>query len=118
MLAMLRITGTEIDCGIGCVEYVQLSGPIPPGISNLASLEELDLWGNQFTSLPPEFGNLENLKEQWLGVNQLASLPPEIGNLSSLQQLHLARNQLSGFIPAFLSNLEVLSLLALYGNQP
>src|SRR5256885_427368 len=55
---------------------------------------ELDLSGNQLTSLPPEIAKLTNLTSLDLSYNQLTSLPPEIAKLTNLTSLDLRENQL------------------------
>jgi len=50
-----------------------LTGAVPAEIGQLTSLTELDLSGNQLTSLPAEIGQLTSLKELDLGGNQLTS---------------------------------------------
>lgn len=54
-----------------------LSGELPPGLTNLAKLEELLLSDNRLRG----------------------SIPPEIGNLTRLTQLELDDNELTGEIP-------------------
>ena len=121
----------------------QLSGPIPPELSNLASLRVLNLGHNQLTGpIPTELGLLTNLTELSLENNQLGgqiwpelanlsnlevldfssnwitgSIPPQLGNLSRLQFLHLSENRLFGPIPSELGNLTGLRSLELNTNN-
>ena len=96
-----------------------LSGPIPPELGNLSSLEEVDfqlnaLWGE----IPPELGNLSNLAFLMLRVNALSGpIPPELGNLSDLRSMNIEDNALSGAIPPELGNLSNLEGLALRWNE-
>ena len=99
-----------------------LTGPIPPEIGRLTSLQTLNLIGNKLTGpIPPEIGRLRNLRTLWLIRNHLTGpIPPEIGNLTNLQDLRLSLNHLSGLIPPQIGNLSSLvelSLGALGGNN-
>jgi hypothetical protein len=64
-------------------------------------LTYLILYDNQLTgSIPPEISNLTNLTYLYLNENQLTGeIPLEIGNLMNLQALGLDGNQLTGEIP-------------------
>lgn len=97
----------------------QLSGPIPPELGNLSSLEILYLINNQLSgSIPPEVGGLSTLTSLYLYNNQLSGpIPPQLGSLSSLRNLRLNDNQLSGQIPPELASLSSMQILALYDNQ-
>ena len=97
----------------------QLSGALPPELSNLANLIFLELAFNQLSgAIPPGIGNLANLTALDLSGNQLSgAIPPEIGNLTDLNQLYLYNNQLSGMIPPELGNVTNLGILELFGNQ-
>ena len=115
--------GVVTDCdgsviGLRLVEN-QLTGPIPPELGTLTSLEELRLNGNQLTGpIPPELGNLSALRHLWLSDNRLTGpIPPELGNLSALIWLILSHNQLTGPIPSWLGDLSALTSLRLGGNQ-
>ncbi len=104
-----------------------LSGPIPPELGDLASLESLNLHNNDLSGpIPPELGNLASLT--WLslsgydgdggGGNELSGpIPPELGNLASLESLLLSDNDLSGSIPPELGNLANLETLWLSENN-
>ena len=120
-----------------------LTGPIPPELGDLTSLEELWLHGNDLHGpIPPQLGNLVGLKVLWLYANNaltgpfpveltdLAELedlrlsgndlngpiPPELGNLASLKYLHLDNTGLTGAIPPELGKLTSLRELWLYNN--
>ena len=100
------------------LRFNELSGPIPPELGNLASLEWLSLSENALTGpIPPELGNLASPKTLSLGGNALSGpIPPELGNLASLKTLSLGGNALSGPIPPELGNLASLKTLSLGGN--
>jgi Leucine-rich repeat (LRR) protein len=51
---------------------------LPPEIGQLASLEFLDLQGNDLTGFPPELSQLTNLQDLVLYQNPLESIPPEV----------------------------------------
>ena len=125
------------------LEYNDLSGPIPPELGNLASLETLDLGSNYLSGpippelgnlgslrwlvvgnndlsgpIPSELGNLDNLTGLGLSTNNLSgAIPPELGNLASLETLYLSSNELSGPIPSELGSLASLTSLYLQGNE-
>ena len=133
-----RVTGLELT-------YNNISGPIPPELGSLASLEILRLGGFAPSmkgeipaelgnlanlrslalfdtmlegAIPPEIDNLANLRFLYLAGNQLGgSIPPEIGSLVNLERLSLDRNQLTGPIPDDLANLTSLERLALNANR-
>ena len=101
------------------LEYNDLSGPIPPELGNLASLETLDLGSNYLSGpIPPELGNLDNLRWLVVGNNDLSGpIPSELGNLDNLTGLGLSTNNLSGAIPPELGNLASLETLYLSSNE-
>ena len=75
----------------------------------LASLQHLDLRGNQLPSLSLPEG-LTSLKELWIENNRLASLTLPDG-LTNLERLELRTNQLTSLIlPDGLTNLQSLHL--------
>ena len=97
---------------------MNLTGSIPPVLTQLSELRELKLWRNQLTgSIPPELGQLVYLEDFNLGTNQLTgSIPPELGQLVNLTNLDLWRNQLTGSIPPELGQLVNLEGLDLSRN--
>lgn len=73
------------------------------------------LGANDLTgSIPPELSNLSTLWYLSLHSNRLSgTIPPELGNLPELQVLYLNANQLGGEIPSSLVNLTTLFPLSL-----
>jgi len=89
-------------------------------ISNLTSLETLDLYGNSFHRhiTPNWFWGLTSLNCLDIGYNGFyGQFPDEIGNLTSIVQLYLGRNNLVGMIPSKLKNLCSLEKLYIYDNN-
>ncbi len=89
---------------------------LPPEIGKLTNLTHLNLSDNQLTSVPPEIVKLTNLTDINLSHNQLTSLPPEITKLTSLRKLRIHRNQLTS-LPPEISELANLVTLGLTSNQ-
>ena len=89
---------------------------LPESIGNLNNLRWLSLVNNQLTCLPENIGKLSNLKELHLEDNRLTSLPKNIGKLNNLQELYLENNQLKS-IPESLGNIKNLEKLYLENNQ-
>ena len=96
-----------------------VSGPIPPELGDLTSLEYLQFFNNSLSGpIPPELGKLTNLIDLDFNSNDLTGpIPPELGTLSSLGHLLLNDNDLSGPIPPELGDLAGLTLLWLQGND-
>ena len=97
----------------------QLMGPIPPELGNLANLGGLLLWDNQLTGpIPPELGNLAMLGGLWLDANDLTGpIPSSLGSLANLRDLSLRDNGLIGPIPPELRNLARLEALWVSNND-
>ena len=97
----------------------ELTGSIPPELSNLIKLSVLNLGGNKLSgSIPSELGDLNVLTEVYLNGNELTgSIPPELSNLIKLSVLNLGGNKLSGSIPSELGDLNVLTEVYLNGNE-
>lgn len=97
----------------------QLSGPVPHELGQLMELESLILSHNLLTgSIPSELGQLSRLNVLLIELNELSgSIPPELGQLSELQYLSLAENQFTGTVPTELSQLSKLESLRLTHNQ-
>ncbi|PRP76928.1 putative LRR receptor-like serine/threonine-protein kinase [Planoprotostelium fungivorum] len=103
------------------VSLNRLNGTIPDGITSLSNLTALYLYTNQLTgSIPSSIGNLKKLSYLMLKFNQLGgSIPSQICDLSSVKTIGLWTNQLSGSIPTCLSAtaLPYLTYLDLSGNK-
>ncbi|CAB9508927.1 LRR receptor-like serine threonine-protein kinase [Seminavis robusta] len=80
----------------------RLSGSLPPELfTQLTSLENLLLSGNQFTgSLATEIGLLTKMQAMSIVDNAFTGmLPSELGQLSLMKYTYLSGNQFSGSIP-------------------
>ncbi len=95
-----------------------LSGPVPPELGYLSSLQWLSMWDNNLSGpIPSELGDLSNLERLYLPYNDLSGpIPPELGDLSNLGYLYLHRNGLSGTIPPELGDLGSLERIYLHNN--
>ncbi|XP_027181664.1 putative receptor-like protein kinase At3g47110 [Coffea eugenioides] len=95
-----------------------ISGSLPSGIGNLASLGYLDilvLEQNMLTgNIPVSLSNCSNLQGFTVSQNRLSgALPKEFLNLVSLD---ISENKLSGEIPSSIDGCEMLEYLRLKGN--
>lgn len=99
--------------------YNNLTGNIPPALSNLTSLNILILSGNSLTgSIPDEICSLVKLMQLQLAENKLTGgLPANIGQLKALNTLDLSSNQLIDIVPSNIGLLENLTQLKLSYNQ-
>jgi CCR4-NOT transcription complex subunit 6 len=68
---------------------------LPPLISELKSLQVLNLTGNKLSQLPVELSLVVSLRELLLFDNQLTFIPPEFGQLYQLDILGLEGNPMS-----------------------
>ena len=89
---------------------------LPPEIKLLKKLTTLDLSNNQLTSMPTEIKLLKKLTTLKLHRNQLTALPPEIKLLKQLTTLDLSNNQLTS-LPPEIAQLKQLTTLDLSNNQ-
>jgi len=96
-----------------------LDGNIPAFLGQIITLEWLQLQSNQYTGpIPPELGDLINLEQLWLNANQLTGkIPASLGRLRKLRNLFLYGNQLTGSIPPELGNDTSLVSLQLFDNR-
>lgn len=82
----------------------------------LKSLELLNFYNNQITSLSEKIGYLENLQILDLYHNQLSFLPQNIVKLKKLQTLAVSNNNLWEF-PSTMQNLVNLKILYAHHNK-
>ncbi|RCV20478.1 hypothetical protein SETIT_4G059000v2 [Setaria italica] len=94
-------------------------GGLPATISNLTSLQFIDLIGNELSKpIPKSVVTMENLQVLGLASNSISGpIPTQIGMLRSLQQLVLDDNEFSGTIPDGLGNLSMLQRISMSHNQ-
>ncbi|KAF7060935.1 hypothetical protein CFC21_067675 [Triticum aestivum] len=99
--------------------YNKLTGGLPVAISNISSLEVIDLSNNLFTEpIPESISMLENLLYLDLSHNHMLGLiPTQIGMLGRVQHLFLQANKFSGCIPGNFGNLSWLENINLSNNQ-
>uniref|UniRef100_A0ACD5Z935 Uncharacterized protein n=1 Tax=Avena sativa TaxID=4498 RepID=A0ACD5Z935_AVESA len=89
-------------------------------LSNLTSLETLDLRGNDFhkRSTPNWFWDLTGLKHLDISFTGFyGPFPDEIGNMTSIVELELSGNNFVGMIPSSMKNLCNLEKLGYYRNN-
>lgn len=110
---ILRITGLKVLLVRGNLLDVD---SLPKDMSVLASLEVLNISGNQFVALPPQIFDLVSLRELYVGGNRLEGVPKDIGRLAKLEALYLGGNALQE-IPAEVGKLQNLRSLVLSQNK-
>jgi Leucine-rich repeat (LRR) protein len=94
-----------------------LTGILPSSISDLQSLEILDIHGNSITELPDSIGKLSNLKTLDVSGNRLSSLPFEAIFDLPLVEILARKNRLSGaLIPSNVTRMESLKTLEAANN--
>ncbi|KAJ0939638.1 putative protein kinase RLK-Pelle-LRR-Xb-2 family [Helianthus annuus] len=96
----------------------QLTGQIPPEMSNCKNLTSLDLSGNKFSgNIPAEIGLITKLKQLLLGNNSLSrEIPEALLGLMNLNYLDLSRNNFTGDVQAIFGRFTQLKYLLLHAN--
>ena len=96
-----------------------LTGQIPPSLSNLTNLWELDLSENRLSgTIPDALGNLASLEVLDLSDNRFSGeIPSSLGSLENLYAIDLRNNRLEGQIPDKLAELPNLEELYLSGGK-
>jgi len=87
----------------------------PCRVTELTSLKELRLGGNNFKFIPKSIERLKDLKALYLFDNKIAKVPESIGNLESLEILTLSGNALKT-VPNTIGELPLLKELDLSKN--
>ena len=100
------------------LNWNDLSGPIPASLGTLPSLEDFQVFHNRLSgTIPAEFGSTPKLRWLQLNSNDLTGpIPAALGNAALLEYLRLDENNLSGTIPAAFGNLVALEEIILDGN--
>ncbi|XP_047949356.1 probable LRR receptor-like serine/threonine-protein kinase At3g47570 [Salvia hispanica] len=102
------------------LNYNSLSGEIPKELGRLENLDSLYIsWNHLFGAIPSAIFNLSKLVSIGFTGNELSgSLPTDMcTNLPFLVQIYFSKNQLSGAIPTNLSHCSELQLLSLSYNS-
>lgn len=119
----------------------RMRGEIPDELSDLYSIQSLELISNGLTGKLPRLSNSKHLRYLELGGNRLSGeipylwdlpdlrllglsdnklrgeIPPELGELKNLDKIYLTDNRLSGEIPPELAELPNLYGLWVSGNN-
>mmetsp|Transcript_22704 Transcript_22704/g.49202 ORF Transcript_22704/g.49202 Transcript_22704/m.49202 type:complete len:856 (-) Transcript_22704:106-2673(-) len=97
----------------------EITGTIPPSVSNMKNLVDLYLHHNKLEgTLPDALPKLPALKNLRLNDNNLSgTIPADFDSLTRLEYLYLHNNLLEGTIPDELGALTTLFRLRMYGNS-
>ncbi|GKA17108.1 kinase-like domain-containing protein, partial [Tanacetum coccineum] len=138
-----HLTGSlpsEIGNQLPYLEFLQLrdnelTGVLPPSLSNCSKLGYLEMSSNNFSGmLTIDFSKLRDIYSIRLHHNNfhgrgedddmrgllpisIGKIPTTIGKLQKLQLLSLHSNQFSGTMPDAIGNLSLLTELYLYSNK-
>ena len=95
------------------------NGTIPSSLSELRSLEKLELSFNKLSgTIPTSIGTLINLEVFAVNGNNITGeIPSSLGQLTALEQLHLSSNNLQGTIPVSVAQLGNLEILNVFDNM-
>uniref|UniRef100_A0A5B7AMS9 non-specific serine/threonine protein kinase n=1 Tax=Davidia involucrata TaxID=16924 RepID=A0A5B7AMS9_DAVIN len=106
------------------VPFNNITGTLPPMLTNISQLQVLDLSSNALTgTIPYEFcssmsPSSSSLEKLLLSNNYLAgTIPPELGNCKKLRTIDLSFNSLVGSIPLEIWTLPNLSDLVMWANN-
>ncbi|KAJ4726506.1 putative Kinase [Melia azedarach] len=112
--------GTGIVCHIVSIRLKSqnLQGSLPPEMTRLPFLQEIDLSRNYLNGpLPPEWGALPLVSISLLGNRITGPIPKSFANISTLANFVVEHNQLSGALPEQLGDLLNIERLLLSSNN-
>ena len=92
--------GAEPPAAKGVSRFSSPPPPIPPSLSTLRCLRQLELSHNALTEFPSAVFTLERLELIDLSENHIAVLPEGVRQMCALIELNLNRNQLNAISPA------------------
>mmetsp|Transcript_22703 Transcript_22703/g.49197 ORF Transcript_22703/g.49197 Transcript_22703/m.49197 type:complete len:958 (-) Transcript_22703:106-2979(-) len=97
----------------------EITGTIPPSVSNLREIVDIYLHHNKLEgTLPDSLSKLPYLRNLRLNDNNLSgTIPADFDSLTRLEYLYLHNNLLEGTIPDELGALTTLFRLRMYGNS-
>ena len=93
-----RIIELDFEPDIEDQSPINISGYlrlIPPCVSGLVALEQLEIQYSYLTTIPASIGSMANLKKLELNDNEFVSLPQELAELKNLDILDLSNNNLT-----------------------
>jgi Leucine-rich repeat (LRR) protein len=113
----LRAAPPPINAG---AKEIDLSGQqlttVPDVVFVAVAAEKLDLSANALGALPEEISRLGELRTLGLSSNLLSGLPATLGQLSKLERLYASDNRLES-LPDSIGGLAALVRLDLFNNQ-
>jgi Leucine-rich repeat (LRR) protein len=89
---------------------------LPESVLNRTDITSLNLSNNQLTSLPADIVKLTNLRILNVENNRLTSLPAEISQLKNLQEIRANNNRMTS-LPNEIGMMTHLKLLDISGNS-
>ncbi|KAJ8408474.1 hypothetical protein AAFF_G00258880 [Aldrovandia affinis] len=110
---IVELKDTLSDMNLGFNKLISL----PPNVSMLKHLVQIDLRNNLLTSLPMEMEALAKLQAIILSFNRFKVFPDVLYKLKTLDTILMCNNQVGGIDPAQLKGLEKLSTLDLQNND-
>ena len=104
---LLDQTGLSSLRGIGAASTIEdldirfnnLKGPLPKEISQMISLKDFAVEGNQLTGALPSFGLMKRLERLRLGSNRFAGALDDFASNTRLKSIDVSGNIMSGPIP-------------------
>lgn len=96
-----------------CLYSLFLFRYLPPEVTNLKKLQELDISFNKLKNLPDGIAELSSLKSLNVANNKLVAPPPCISLMSNLERLDLSNNKLTSLTSLRLSSMLTLQHLNL-----